>query len=218
MVKATIGVLCVLLVAAAANAAFIVEPQGLASANYSGNTASTSIVGLAPGLSGAASIYGGSGTDPTTDPDLYTFSYTPGTDVDNWFPTKGTDLGNGNTATGEAGGGSGNYYVYITGPATTNVNAAGARVTAQSDAGNVFVPFIDMNNTPIGPGTFNDVWLYVGKVALTAGNTYTVAQAANSTAFVSQRSSGVMWEAVPEPATMSLLGMAGLAFLLRRRR
>ena len=72
--KTTVGTLCALLIAAAANAAFVVEPMGLASANYSGNHGATSIAGLAPGLTGAASIYGGTGTDPATDPDLYTFS------------------------------------------------------------------------------------------------------------------------------------------------
>ena len=217
MVKATIGMLCVLLTAAAANAAFIVEPNGLASGNYSftgdGTAASgPSLAGAAIGLTGAGSIYGGNGDTY----DEYTFSYTPGTDADNFFPTLGEDLGHGDSATGVAGGGSGTYYVYITWPSSTNVNAAGSLITVNGDGAPVIVNPVDNNSTaPLPNGT--DKWLKLGKVPLTAGNTYTVTQRANVASFVSQRNAGVMWEPVPEPATMSLLGLAGLAFLRRRR-
>ena len=80
MVKATIGVLCVLLVAAAANAAFIVEPiaGGKANANFAytdGTAVSTSIASGAVGLTPSqSSALGGNGSI-----DVYTFSYTPGT-------------------------------------------------------------------------------------------------------------------------------------------
>jgi hypothetical protein len=71
--------------------------------------------------------------------------------------------------------------------------------------------------TPEGIGGANQ-WLKIAdSVPLTIGNTYTVEQYANVASYVSQRCAGVMWEMVPEPATLALFGLGGLALIRRRR-
>ena len=228
--------LSAMLMTVPASAAFIVN-AATSDSNFSfgGDTtaASSSIASAAVGV-GGSSLFGGNGT--TTD--TYVFSYTPGTDADNFSPAAGSLLGSTTgfgteLASGVAGGGSGTYNVYWTAPASTNVNAAGSIFTLQSDGGDVVTAALDGNNGGTGPdldggpafvGGANNSWLLIGTVTLTAGNTYTVTQESVVNSFVSMRSAGVMWEAVasapeiPEPGSAVLLaGMVGLGILKRRK-
>ena len=89
----------------------------------------------------------------------------------------------------------------VTAPLNLNSGGTGADL----DAGPGFV------------GGANNAWLLVGTVSLTAGNTYTLTLEAQVNSFVSQRLAGVMWEAIPEPATVTLLAFGTIALIRRRR-
>lgn len=213
--------LAVLAIAAPVQAEFLVEAHssGLANANFAfggdTTTASASIPSEAIGLTATNSLYSGDGVNFG---DTYVYSYTPGTDADNLTIPVGTDLGNGDLATGLPGGGSGLYNVYITWPASTNVNPAGCSLTITSDGTDIVRDPVDMNDGGTGtPGGNNAWYLIADGIELTQGNTYTVTQVANVNSWVSMRSHGVMWEAVPEPISLSLLGFGAL-FIHRRRR
>ncbi|MEM7577691.1 MAG: PEP-CTERM sorting domain-containing protein [Planctomycetota bacterium] len=184
-------------------------------------------------MSGFASLFGGNGS---ASPDTYVFSYTPGTDADNFSPAAGSLLGSTTgfgteTASGLVGGVSGQYNVYVTAPASTNISGGATTITALSDSTDV-VESLDLNSggtgadLVVGPvddpdnnifvGGANNAWYLLGTVDLTAGTTYTVTWEAGTNSFVSMRAAGVMWERVPEPATASLLGLGALAMLRRR--
>ena len=194
------------LITAGAQAAFLVEAHssGLANSNFSYNGTSApaaSVPSTAVGVTATNSVFGGN-----VNPDTYTYSYTPGTDADNRTTAHipaGTDLGNGDLASGIVGGGTGLYNVYITWPPTTNANAAGCQITITNDSADVVLDPVNVNNGGTGTPGGNSGWYKIGSgISLTAGNTYTVTQMANSTAYVSMRSYGVMWEAVSEPPTV----------------
>ncbi len=230
--------LAVAMLVSAAQAAFIVEPHssGKAFANFSylgptGAPSYSTTKGTAPGLVATSSAFGGSGAAE----DRYIFSYTPGVDADNTVFSAGDPLGThkleptlnlvaeAQTATGLVGGATGLYKVYITWPKSGNVNTAGSTITVYSDGAPIELTPVSQNGDPAFSSTYTEVgaagtnkWLCIGTVQLTAGVTYKVEQLALSLTYVSQRSAGVMWELVPEPATAMLLSLGGL-FLRRRR-
>ena len=200
------------LVTAGAQAAFMVETwagsvgypvPGLANANYSGDGRPSSDTYPSPsravGVTAASAVFGGTGDH------IYTFSYTPtltGADQDNVTLAAGTDLGNGNTASGLLGGGTGLYNVYATWRTSTNVSTAGCYFTVTDDGGQTVTGTINQN----APSEGTDKWMLIAEgVPLTEGVTYTITQTANSTGYVSMRNHGVMWEAVSESPTLLTL-------------
>ena len=73
---------------------------------------------------------------------------------------------------------------------------------------------------PTGATKFggNNAWLMIASgVPLTAGNSYDVVVTANAATFVSQRVHGVLWEPIPEPSSLAVLGIAALGAMGRRR-
>ena len=197
MLKITIVMMMAAVICAGAQAAFIVEAHesGLANGNFVGS-GSASLRSTAPGTTATNSIFGGS--------DDYLYSYTPGVDVDNY-------------SSALEGGGDGLYNVYITWPSSTNVDPDGCTITVTSEGSDIVLSPVDMNDGGTGDPGGNDAWYLIGEgVSLVSGNTYSVNQVAVDPSWVSQRGHGVMWEAVPEPATMLLLG-AGALFLRRKR-
>ena len=205
------------LITAGAQAAFIVEPHesGKDFDNFEGTPRYSVTPSTAIGLTATMSAYGSTVvSDP--DVDTYIFYYTPGVDVDNTTIAAGTDLGNGDLATGLAGGCSGYYNVYATWPASVGDTGLMATYTVTSDGDDVVSWWNQRTGMSGDPGGTN-AWLLIAEnVFLTAGTMYTVTQVSDDGVWVSMRSAGVMWERVPEPATLALLGLGGL--LLRRRR
>lgn len=221
-------ILCVC--AAGVQAAFIVEPFGLSSGNFSGTPRSSAVNSTAPGLTVGSHAWGST----TVGFDVYEYSYTPGSDEDNWtVPLDARYFGNGQYSTNLPGGQTGYYNVYITWPGSTNVSSL-CDLTITHDGTDIVWTDINMNDSgtvamaqmeqwgPFPAGTVfvggNNKWLMIAReVLLTEGNTYTVTQAAQNDTYVSMRSSGVMWEfvRVPEPMSLVLLGAGGL--LIRRR-
>ncbi len=197
-------------------AAFMVEAHssGLANENFTSLYGSpfNSIPSTAIATTATNSVFGGDGDGP----DTYIYSYTPGTDADNVTLPAGIDLGNGDLATGLTGGASGLYNVYITWPTSSGVNTAGCRITITSDESDIVLDPVDMNTGYTGDPGGNNAWLRIAEnILLTQGNTYTVTQVANSDAWISQRSHGVLWEktVVPEPDLLLTSPNGGEEFL-----
>lgn len=212
--KKAVLVTAVLLMATAVQAAFIVEPlsPGKAFGNFTGTPrTSTSGWSTAIGCTLNSSAYGS--TVGSAGDHIYVFSYTPGLDVDNTVLATGTNLGNGDLASGLVGSGSGLYNVYVTWPGgSTNVDKSGTNFAVSNDGTDIVVSALNQN---VGGAAGDNKWLLIASnVSLTAGVKYTVTQTANSRAWTSMRSSGVMWEmtqAIPEPASLLLLGAGALA-------
>lgn len=213
-------VLTVIVMAGSVYGAFIVEAHssGLANENFASpySEPRASIPSGALGLTATNSIFGGNELVPDK-PDTYIYSYTPGVNVDNVFIASGTDLGNGDLASGLTGGESGLYNVYITWPGSSGTNPAGSLIEITNDGDTVVLNPVGQNLGQTGDPGGSDAWLLIAEgISLTEGVTYKVTQVANVDSWVSQRSHGVMWEEVPEPGTMLLFGAGTL--LLRRKR
>ncbi|NLH15834.1 MAG: PEP-CTERM sorting domain-containing protein [Phycisphaerae bacterium] len=208
MKKAILVSAIVLMATAGVQAAFIVEAHssGKANANFTG-TGSNSTKSTAIGCTASNSLFLTSAGSRD-----YVYKFTPGVDLDNTTLTAGTDLGNGDLASGLVSG-TGIYNVYITWPASTNVNAAGAKLTITNDGTDVVIDMVNMNTGGTGNPGGNNAWLKIASnISLTAGTTYTVTQTALAASYVSMRSHGVMWEQqIPEPASLLLLGAGALA-------
>lgn len=185
--------------------------------SFGGDTtiASTSIAGTAVGLPTGDSIFGGDGV---TLPDTYVYTYTPSSQADNLVLAPGTDLGDGNVATGLVGGGAGLYNVYATWPITDNVSGGDTEYAVTVNGGTPVVTSVNQNTLGLG-----DVWFLVTTVNYTGVGSIVVSQSpSDANTFVSMRGAGVLFELassdVPEPATwwMMLGGLSGMAVLRKR--
>lgn len=172
-------------------------------------TASQSAPSTAVGLTGGDSIFGGDGV---ASPDTYLYTYTPGADGDNLTLPAGTPLNDdGDLASGLPSGSSGLYAVYATWPFTENVSGGPTTYSLSDGVSTLFSVDIDQN------GLGNE-WVFLGESQLDAATTYTLSQEAGSNTFVSMRSSGVLFQRVPEPSTIVLVAVAGCLALVARRK
>jgi hypothetical protein len=168
-------------------------------------TASQSATSLAFGTTGGDSIYGGNGA---ASPDTYVYVHSPDSQADNLVVRVGQDLGDGNFGSGMVGGSPGRYAVYASWPITTNVSGGLVQYEVIT-AGDSFTVQIDQN----GKG---DTWVKLGEINYVS-DTIRVAQTAGSNTFVSMRAYGLLFEMVPEPASLSLAALGGLILIRRRR-
>lgn len=172
-------------------------------------TASQSAPSMAFGASGADSIFGGDGSQFG---DTYLYTYAPDAQPDNLAIPAGTDLGEGNVATGLTGGGAGLYRVYATWPGTTNVSGGLVNYTVTTGI-DAFSIDIDQNGGGAGRG---DAWVLLGEIDYDAG-AIRVTQTASTNTFISMRAYGLLFERVPAPGTAVLMGLGAIAATRRRR-
>lgn len=206
----------------AANAAFLIEidTDGLDDGilTYSPNfsfggdttTASQSAASPAVGMTGGDSIFGGDGN---LLPDTYVYTYTPSVDGDNLSLSGGTALNaSGDFASGLTAGGAGTYNLYATWPLSTNISGGPTQFQLSDSSGVVLTTTLDQN----GKGS---EWINLGSFALDPSEVYTLTQSPTvGNTFVSMRAAGVLFDKVPEPSTIALLGLAGLGVAVVRRR
>ena len=174
-------------------------------------TASQSSASAAFGTSGADSLFGGDGSVLA---DTFVFTYSPDSMADNLAVGAGQNLGDGNFATGMLGGAPGVYAIYATWPFTQNVSGGLTNFEAVT-AGDGFSFSIDQNGGGVGLG---NEWYKLGEISYVGGG-IEVFQSATANTFVSMRSYGLLFEAIPEPSgtVLALLGSSMLLCARRRR-
>lgn len=223
-----LGLLLSLLVVSSAQAAYLLEidddgaDDGVLTFHpgfsFGGDTSTATQSGpsVAFGTSGADSIFGGDGTAIA---DTYVYTYAPDSQPDNLLLAPGQDLGEGDLASGEAGGGAGLYSVYATWPFGSDVSGGLTRYSV-STPGDAFSVDINQNDAsdPGGVAGRGDVWVLLGQIQYTGGD-ITVTQApTGSNTFVSQRAYGLLFESVsgtaPPPQTVSVPAMGLPALVL----
>lgn len=180
-------------------------------------TASQSSASTAFGMTGGDSIFGGDGSN---SPDTYVVTYDPSAQADNLAIPAGTDLGEGDLATGLVGGGAGLYTVYATWPFTSSVSGGLTEysVMTSGDSFNVSINQNDADDLSGSDGR-GHVWVNLGTIDYTSGDITVTQQPADANSFVSMRLAGVLFErAIPEPTSSVLLAVSVLAMLSTRRR
>ena len=193
-----IGAAATAVLASAAGAGFIIEididgqDDGVLTFNpnfaFGGDTttASQSATASVVGATGGDSIFGGNGANFG---DTYIYTYSPDSQADNLPLAPGVDLGEGNLATGVAGGGPGTYRVYATWPYTENVS--GGDVTFN------ITTLGDFESQSIDQNFRGDAWVLIGEIEYSSGP-ITVRQIADTNTFLSMRAHGVLFEKVED--------------------
>jgi PEP-CTERM motif len=156
----------------------------------------------------------------TLGPDTYITTYTPAVDGDN-VNVAGLALNDeGDVGGALLAGGSSLYRIYATWPTTNNVSGGLTTFALNDGIGDLFNIQLDQNTVQDtdGDGSAGDEWIFLGEVTLDANTTYTLTQNSSANTFVSMRLSGYLFDAVPEPASLGLMGIGGLALLSRKRR
>ena len=163
-------------------------------------TAGQGVAATTIGLTGGDSIYGGNGVSAL---DTYVFTYEPNSKLDNQFFYSGTPLGDGNYASGAAGGEPGRYAVYATWPTSSNIN--GGLTTYQIDTVGDSTSFsVDQNG-------LGNVWIKVGEISYTSGS-ITVMQTPASNTYVSMRAAGILFELMSDSPGGGYTGPSGPVF------
>jgi hypothetical protein len=201
--------------------------------SFGGDTtsASDSISSIAVGVDGFGSLFGGDGS--LVDTYVYTYDVDAlgdnlplagGTVLNDDGPVMGIDGGGRGIASGIPAGGSGDYRVYATWPITNNVSGGDTTYTLSGPGGDLLTVSLDQNtiNGFVDPDdglTYaGGEWVLLGTAALDATQTYTLTQESGSATFVSMRAAGILFDPVPEPGSVVLLGICGALLAGWRRR
>ena len=108
------------------------------------------------------------------------------------------------------GGAPGVYAIYGTWPNSTNVDGGDTQFSA-STAGDNFVFSLDQNSK-------GNQWYKLGEITWTSGPITLTQQPTGSNTFVSMRAAGLLFEYVPEPSTLGLLGAGLVALAMMKTR
>lgn len=183
-------------------------------------TASDSVSSIAVGVDMFGSLFGGDGSAV----DTYVYTYDVAALGDNLPLAAGTALNDdGGFASGIAAGASETYNVYATWPITNNVSGGDTTYTLEDDMGGTLFTFsLDQNTIngfvdPNGATFAGGEWVLLGTADLDGSKTYTLTQESGAATFVSMRAAGVLFDVVPEPCSLALLGLCGMALLPLRR-